>query len=202
METKENLKNIIEAVLFASGDPISVSVLSTSLEVSTKEINSAVKELQDEYLQNKRGLAVVTMNSQMQMATSEEYASLVEEILSPIRSERLTKSAVEVLSIVAYRQPITRTEIAEIRGVRSDYLINTLIRKGLVAECGKKDTLGHPAMFATTEIFLRDFNLKDISQLPKLDCIQEEEDILDALDLEPIAQNEDFQEEQTDAEDE
>lgn len=185
METKDNLKNIIEAIIFASGDPIPVSVLTTSLEVSAKEVKEAVNELQEEYIQNNRGIAIVTMNSSIQMATNPEYSQIVEDILSPIRSERLTKSAIEVLSIIAYRQPVTRTEIAEIRGVRSDYLINTLIRKGLIAECGKKDTLGHPAMFATTEMFLRDFNLKDISQLPQLECF-EEEDIMDNLDLEPI----------------
>ena len=99
--------------------------------------------------------------------------------IKTIRSEKLTKAAIEVLSIVAYRQPITRGEIAEIRGVRSDYLINTLMRKDLIKECGKKDALGHPALFSTTEIFLRDFNLKDISQLPRLDVFEE----LDPMEL-------------------
>jgi len=180
-----NLKNILEAILFASGDPIAVSVLSSSLEVRTKEINAAICELQQEYNQNNRGITLVIMNSTVQMATSEEYAKLVEDVLSPIRSEKLTRSAIEVLSIIAYRQPITRGEIAEIRGVRSDYLINTLIRKEMIKECGKKDTLGHPALFSTTEIFLRDFNLKDISQLPILDAAIEE-DPLDSLDLAPL----------------
>ena len=187
MEIKENLKNIVEAILFASGDPIAVSVLSTSLEVSAKEIKQAITYLQDDYSSNERGIAVVVMNSTVQMTTNEIYATVVEDVLSPIRSAKLTKSAIEVLSIVAYRQPITRGEIAEIRGVRSDYLINTLIRKELIKECGKKDTLGHPALFATTEIFLRDFNLKDITQLPKLDAAMED-DLLDIIDLEPIAQ--------------
>lgn len=184
MEIKENLKNILEAVLFASGDPIPVNVLSTSLDVDAKEINVAVTELKEEYSDSKRGFSIITMNSSIQMATNEDYAQIVEDILSPIRSEKLTKSAIEVLSIIAYRQPITRGEIAEIRGVRSDYLINTLIRKDLIRECGKKDTLGHPSLFATTEIFLRDFNLKDISQLPTLDYSQDE-DALDILEIEP-----------------
>ena len=175
MEENNNLKNIIEAILFASGEPISINVLSASLDVSAKEIKLAVEELQDEYSENNRGIAIVIMDTMLQMSTSEKYAELVEEILAPIRSEKLTKSAIEVLSIIAYRQPITRTEIAEIRGVRSDYLINTLIKKGLVEESGKKDTLGHPSLFSTTAIFLRDFNLKDISQLPKLNIVNEED---------------------------
>lgn len=186
-----NLKNILEAILFASGDPIAISVLSSSLEISTKEINAAIKELQQEYNENNRGITLIVMNSTVQMATSEQYSKLVEDVLSPIRSEKLTKSAIEVLSIIAYRQPITRSEIAEIRGVRSDYLINTLLRKEMIKECGKKDALGHPTLFATTEIFLRDFNLKDISQLPKLDAIIDE-DPLANLDLAPIEDDEPF----------
>lgn len=179
MEIKENLKNILEAILFASGDPIAISVLSASLETSSKEITSALNELKSEYSENNRGISIIIMNSTVQMATNEKYSSLVEDVLSPIRSEKLTKAAIEVLSIVAYRQPITRGEIAEIRGVRSDYLINTLMRKDLIKECGKKDALGHPALFSTTEIFLRDFNLKDISQLPRLDVFEE----LDPMEL-------------------
>jgi len=175
VEIKDNLKNILEAILFASGDPIAISVLSTSLEISVKDVSEAITELQSEYKQNNRGISIIIMDSTVQMTTNEVYANLVEEVLSPIRSEKLTKSAIEVLSIVAYRQPITRGEIAEIRGVRSDYLINTLLRKDLIRESGKKDTLGHPSLFTTTEIFLRDFNLKDISQLPRLDVFQEQD---------------------------
>ena len=175
METKDNLKNILEAILFASGDPLSISVLGSSLEIDIKDVSSAIAELQNEYKENNRGISVVVMDSAVQMTTNEAYANLVEEVLSPIRSEKLTKSAIEVLSIVAYRQPITRGEIAEIRGVRSDYLINTLLKKNLIRECGRKDALGHPSLFATTEIFLRDFNLKDISQLPLLDVFQEQD---------------------------
>ncbi len=186
MEIRDNLKNILEAILFASGDPISINVLRTSLNIEAKYIKQAAEELQNEYAENNRGITIVMMNSSLQMATNEEYANIVEDILSPIRSEKLTKSAIEVLSIVAYRQPVTRSEIADIRGVRSDYLINTLIRKGLVEECGKKDALGHPSLFATTEIFLRDFNLKDISQLPLLDLAQEE----DSFDISDININE------------
>jgi len=186
VEIRDNLKNILEAILFASGDPISINVLRTSLNIEAKYIKQAAEELQNEYAENNRGITIVMMNSSLQMATNEEYANIVEDILSPIRSEKLTKSAIEVLSIVAYRQPVTRSEIADIRGVRSDYLINTLIRKGLVEECGKKDALGHPSLFATTEIFLRDFNLKDISQLPLLDLAQEE----DSFDISDININE------------
>lgn len=185
MSTRENLKNIVEAILFASGDPISVSAISTSLDVEPKEINRVIEELSEEYEKRESGITILRMNSSVQMSTSEKYADLVEDILSPIRSEKLTKSAIEVLSIVAYRQPITRSEIADIRGVRSDYLLNTLIKKDMVKECGHKDTLGHPAMFATTEVFLRDFNLKDISQLPKLDY-SAEEDSYELLDIDNL----------------
>jgi len=123
VKTKDNLKNILEAILFASGDPLSISVLGSSLEIDIKDVSSAIAELQNEYKENNRGISVVVMDSAVQMTTNEAYANLVEEVLSPIRSEKLTKSAIEVLSIVAYRQPITRGEIAEIRGVRSDYLL-------------------------------------------------------------------------------
>ncbi|MEX1376660.1 MAG: SMC-Scp complex subunit ScpB [Eubacteriales bacterium] len=189
MNTKENLKNIVEAILFASGDPIAVNVISASLDVDTKEINQVIDELAEEYAKRESGLSILKMNSSVQMSTNDKYAEIVEDVLSPIRSEKLTKSAIEVLSIVAYRQPITRTEIADIRGVRSDYLLNTLIKKELVKECGKKDTLGHPSMFATTDVFLRDFNLKDISQLPQLDYSMEEDEY-EMLDIENLPSEE------------
>lgn len=189
MEENKDIKNVVEAILFASGEAISISVLAVSLGVSEDKVTEVIEQLQSEYKDNNRGISIVIMNKMAQMATNEDYAVIVEEILSPIRSEKLTKSAIEVLSIIAYRQPITRTEIAEIRGVRSDYLITSLQRKGLVAECGKKDTLGHPAMFATTDIFLRDFNLKDITQLPVLD-FSEDGELEDILDIDIANENE------------
>ncbi len=179
MEDNKNLKSTIEAILFASGDAIDINVICTSLEVTSKELMQVAGELRDEYVEQGRGISIVIMDSMVQMCTSEEYSETVESILSPIRCDKLTKSAIEVLSIIAYRQPVTRTEVAEVRGVRSDYLITTLMKKGLIEKRGFKDTLGKPSTYYTTELFLRDFNLESIDQLPQLDNVVEEIDIME-----------------------
>lgn len=181
-----NLKNILEALLFAAGDPISTRELAESLDVDRGDVMRALDELAQEYAQQMRGIRLVFMDDKVQMSTREMYAPTVEDVLAPIRIQSLTQSAIEVLSIVAYKQPVTRGEIADIRGVRSDYVIGSLLRKGLIREAGKKDTIGHPTLFRTTDLFLRDFNLSDLTQLPQLEVLQPKTDPPDNEEVESV----------------
>lgn len=177
LHNDSELKSLLEAILFVSGEPLSTKYLGEQLGYSRRDIMKMLDFLSGEYEKDNRGIRLIFMDDMVQMSSNPKHAQTIEDILAPIRIQSLTRTAVEVLSIVAYKQPITRTEIAEIRGIRSDYTIKALVKKGLIEERGKKDALGHPAMYATTPIFLRDFNLSDLSKLPHLGNSTEEQDI-------------------------
>ena len=164
-----DLKNKIEAILFVAGDIIDINDIAIGLDNPLAEVKKQVAILSDEYNFRDAGIKIIWVKDGVQMSTREKYAVAIDKVLAPLKIASLTKSAIETLSIIAYRQPITRTEVAEIRGVRSDYSINILRDRGLIAEAGKKDTLGTPMMFITTEMFLREFNMNTIENLPSLE---------------------------------
>ena len=168
-----DLKNIIEAILFVSGEMISIKDISQGLQIDKSEIKKQLAILSDEYDSKDSGMKIVWINECVQMSSREKYASSIENVLAPLKVASLTRSAIETLSIVAYKQPITRSEVAEIRGVRSDYSINILRHRGLIEEAGEKDTLGNPMMFKTTELFLREFNMNSLENLPSIDDIKD-----------------------------
>ena len=176
----ERLKKTIEAVLFVAGDPIAIKDIANAMEEEKKEVLAAITMLADEYDKERRGVRLVIMDGMVQMASREEYAESVESVLAPVRRQTLSRSILETLSIVAYKQPITRTEIAQIRGVRCDYAVSVLIKRGLIEEVGRKDALGRPALYGTTELFLRDFNLENIAQLPTVESAVENEEVEEA----------------------
>ena len=163
---KERLKQIIEAVVFASGEPLDKRDILSKLDVSEKEYEAAVLELKEKYNSKTSGVVLLEFGSKLQFASASELAEEVMLIISPVRERALSKSTIETLSIIAYKQPITRLEIEEIRGVSSDYALNVLLDHKLVEVVGKKDALGRPLLFGTTEEFLKRFNLSGIDQLP------------------------------------
>lgn len=168
-----NIKNKIEAILFVAGDIIQINDLAIGLDVDTAEVRKQIALLSDEYNNRLAGLRIIWIGDSVQLSSREEYAQVISEVLAPLQIQSLTKSAIETLSIIAYKQPVTRTEVAEIRGVRSDYSINILHQRGMIKEAGKKDALGSPMMFMTTNLFLREFNLNTISDLPSIDDLEE-----------------------------
>ncbi len=167
-----DLKNKIEAILFVAGDMLDVKDIANGLDSNVADVKKQMAILSDEYEKRNAGIKIVWIKNSVQMSTRESYAEAIELVLAPLKIASLTKSAIETLSIIAYKQPITRTEVAEIRGVRSDYSINILRDRGLIKEAGKKDTLGNPMMFKTTEMFLREFNLNSIDNLPSIEEIE------------------------------
>ncbi|MBQ7467169.1 MAG: SMC-Scp complex subunit ScpB [Clostridia bacterium] len=161
----ENLENILESILFASGESVDIGDITSKIDVTKADINKAVKKLQEKY-DGKSGIKLLQFNNKLQFASNGDYAEQVSLVLNPIRQRNLSKATLETASIIAYKQPITRLEIEEIRGVSSDYAINILLEHNLIEVVGRKDAIGKPLLFGTTDEFLKRFNLESIDQLP------------------------------------
>ena len=173
METNQ-LKAAIEAILFTLGETVEISKLCTALDADKKTIKNVIKELQTEYEKDDRGLKIIEIDDGYQMCTKEfAYEHLI-KIVSIPKSYKLTDIQLEALSIIAYKQPITKIEIEKIRGVSSDHAINRLIEAGLVEEKGRLQTPGRPIVFGTSEEFLRRFGLSSLDNLPSFNPDQVE----------------------------
>ena len=168
----ENLENVIESVLFVAGEAVLVSDLMFKFDVKQKQIDKAVENLQKKY-DEKSGIKLLSFNGKLQFASNPDYVDSVTAILNPIRQRNLTKATLETISIIAYKQPVTRLEIEEIRGVNCDYAINILLEHKLIEIVGRKDAVGKPALFGTTDEFLKRFNISSISDLPDYDSLLE-----------------------------
>ncbi|MER3414281.1 MAG: SMC-Scp complex subunit ScpB [Armatimonadota bacterium] len=161
------LSKAVEAILFVAEAPLSADELTKILGVKPAEVEFALEEL-GERLSQGSGLQLVRIAGGYQLCTRPEMAEAVSLYLKPQR-RRLTRSALEVLAIVAYRQPVTTQQIEEVRGVQSDYALRTLAERGLIEEVGRKQAPGRPILWGTTQEFLHQFHLNDISELPPLD---------------------------------
>ena len=163
----ENLSKIIEGILFVAGEPVSFMDIAEKLEIEKEEVVSAVNELQQIRSNNADGIQVLIFNEKAQLCSNKEYADNISIVLNPIRERMLTKVVLEVCGIIAYKQPITRTEIENIRGgASSDYAINTLLENNLIEVVGRKDAVGKPLLFGTTDNFLKKFNITSLQELP------------------------------------
>ena len=162
----ENLESVIESVVFVAGEAISVSDLCVKFDVKPKEVEKAVNNLKKKY-DEKSGIQILFFNNKIQFSSNPKNVDYVTAVLNPIRQRNLTKSTLETIAIVAYKQPVTRLEIEEIRGVNSDYAINVLLEHKLIEVVGRKDTVGKPSLFGTTDEFLKRFDISSVSELPK-----------------------------------
>ena len=161
----ENLSEIIESILFVAGEPVLKSDIITKLDLTEKEFDSAINVIKDKYTPDS-ALSFLEFNGKIQLASNSKYAEAVSTVLNPIRERNLTKATLETIAIIAYKQPITRLEIEEIRGVGCDYAISILLDHNLIEVVGRKDALGRPVLFGTTDEFLKRFNISSIDQLP------------------------------------
>ena len=162
---KSNLKEIILSVLFVAGDGIEKSFIAEKLEVSEKEVDEVVKQLKEEYCEEK-GVHIIEYKNKVQLASNPAYAEYISGVLNPIREKSLTRAALETLAIIAYKQPITKLDIEDIRRVNSDYAVQILLDQNMIEVVGRKDAVGKPLLFGTTENFLKRFNIKDVAELP------------------------------------
>lgn len=160
-----NLENIIESILFVSGDAIDINEMASLLDVKPKEIKDSVEVLKTKY-NAESGIKLNEFNNKLQFSTNSNYSDQVALVLNPIRQRNLSKATLETAAIIAYKQPITRLEIEEIRGVSSDYAINILMEHNLIQIVGRKDSVGKPTLFGTTDEFLKRFNISSINDLP------------------------------------
>ena len=167
---KEKLINVLEAILFASGKEVEIDFLLEKLQISRVAFEKALKSLQDKY-SGDCGINVIKFKNKLQFATNPKYIDDVAEVLNPIREKELTKAMLETLSIIAYKQPITRLEIEEIRGVDCTYAVQTLSKMNMIEVVGKKDAVGKPLLFGTTGEFLKRFSLSDLSDLPSFESL-------------------------------
>ena len=163
MNTNE-LAAMIEAILFVANGPVSVENLRKTLEVEPETIQDALSALAEERAHS--GVRLQRKSGEVQMVTAPEAAPLVEKFLGIQLSGRLSPAALETLAIIAYREPITRIQIEAIRGVNSDGVLGTLLARGLIAEAGRLETVGHPILYTTTFQFLQQFGLKSVDELP------------------------------------
>ena len=165
-------KAIIEALIFASPEPISQKRIAELVHLTPKTIESLVRDIQDAYKQRKSGLQIVFIAGGYKITTRPEFAEYVSHLNVKVR-QSLSRPALETLAIIAYRQPITRPELEDIRGVRVDSVLNTLIERNLIRVSGRKRAPGRPALYSTTATFLQWFGLSSLDELPPLDNISD-----------------------------
>ncbi|KNF07430.1 segregation and condensation protein B [Gottschalkia purinilytica] len=171
---KREMKSIIEALLFTWGDPLAIQEISSILEISKTESEEIIKEMIDEFNYNRRGLQIIQVNNAYQLATRAEHFEWIKKLCTPKENKTLSIAALETLSIIAYRQPITKVEVEAIRGVKCDKAISTLLEKNLIKEVGRLEKTGRPILYGTTDDFLKCFGLSKLDELPELEIPKEE----------------------------
>ncbi|MGN1319759.1 MAG: SMC-Scp complex subunit ScpB [Acutalibacteraceae bacterium] len=165
---KQQTLSALEAVLFASGDPISIDRLSQVFEIKPEEIEQYIKELKAKLDSNNSGFSVVRLENTYQLVTREEFAPYIKKAFDIKRRTPLSPASLEVLAVIAYNQPVTRAFIEQVRGVDCSGVVSTLVEKGLIEERGRLELPGRPLLYGTTKTFLRSFSLNDLSDLPPL----------------------------------
>lgn len=172
MSTKQSIKSAFESMMFVWGEPLEVKAAADVFGISKQEAYGYFQELQEEYEQERRGIVLREVNGAFQFVTREENAVYVERLCTPVKTRKLSQSALEVLAIVAYKQPITKGEIEAIRGVKSDRVLDGLMKKDLVCERGRSNGIGRPILYGTTDVFLKNFGFTSIKELPPIDDIE------------------------------
>ena len=165
---KSEIKSIIESVLFSMGEAVELKTFAQALELPEKEIREVIGEMIEECREPSRGTEIIEIDGSYQMCTKKDTYDYLIKIVSIPKNYRLTDVQLETLSIIAYKQPVTKAEIEKIRGVSSDHAVNRLLEAGLIEECGRMNTPGRPMLFSTTQEFLRRFGLRNTEELPSI----------------------------------
>ncbi|MDF2546433.1 MAG: scpB [Anaerosolibacter sp.] len=168
MEDKE-IQSIIESLLFIWGDPLNVKNISEVLDFPPEFIRKTILDLKKQYEAEDRGLQIIEINNSFQLCTNTKHYDYIQKLCTPTQNKGLTQAALEVLAIIAYKQPITRHEVEGIRGVKSDKAISTLLDKELILEKGRLEKTGRPILYGTTETFLKAFGLSCLEDLPAIE---------------------------------
>lgn len=169
MKDHSKVKKIIEVLLFIAGEPLSLNKISQILEIKQSVAMNLVLELKKEYWEAQKGIDIIEISNGYQMCTRHEYSPWINRLKKQRKENKLSPSALESIAIIAYKQPITRIEIDNIRGVSSIGVIQTLLEKKLIKIIGRKDIVGKPLLYGTTSEFLKTFGLSNLSALPQID---------------------------------
>lgn len=166
-----NLKEyrpVVEALLFASGEPVTAEKLGEAIPLQTYLVEDLLRQMKEEYDRPESGLQLLQLEDRWQLATKDQFAQPIKTLLDKKKNTPLSQAAMEVLAIIAYNQPVSRSFIEQVRGIDSSTLVTRLAERGLVEEAGRLDLPGRPIAFKTTDTFLRTFGIENISQLPRL----------------------------------
>ena len=177
MQSKERIKSAFESMMFVFGEPIEVKTAAAAVGIDKAEAVECFRELAADYEARNSGIRVRETSGRFGFVTYEENYDYIRAVTTPARERRLSQAALETLAIVAYKQPVTKSEIDSIRGIKSDRVIEGLILKELVEDRGRSNAVGRPTLFGTTAKFLEYFDLKDLGELPELD----DEELEDAI---------------------
>ena len=172
IDTTFNLKEVLRSVLFVAGEGVEKEYLAEKLDVSTKELEKALTELEKE-CSGECGIHLIRYKNKVQFSSNPNFANYVSDVLSPVREKSLTRAALETLAIIAYKQPVTKLEIEDIRRVNCDYATQALLDQNMIEIVGRKDAVGRPLMFGTSEAFLKRFNIESVDALPDYDELME-----------------------------
>ena len=169
--TRERIKSALESLLFVWGDPLEAKTAAELFNISAQEMTEIMRELASDYEMRRSGLVIREIDKAFQLATDPENDDFITRLCTPVREKRLSQAALETLAIVAYRQPVTRTEIDQIRGIKSERVLDGLIKRELVEEKGRSSAIGRPMLYGTTRNFLALFGFDSLKDLPPIEDV-------------------------------
>ena len=192
MTASRTIKSAIESMMFTWGEPLEAKLAAEVFNISKEDAYEYFKELQAEYEQEGRGIVIREVNKAFQFVTREGNADYVRRLCTPVKAKKLSQSALEVLAIIAYKQPVTKGEMEAIRGIKCDRVVEGLVNKDLIREVGRSSAIGRPILYGTTDTFLRNFGFTSLKELPDIEDIEsvindDIEDAQSAEELDPVA---------------
>ena len=170
--------SIIESLLFVSGEPMKLKDIANIIECNMKYTEDLLSEIMFNYDDSARGIKLININNEYQLVTKPQNSDFIQKILKTNIRQSLSQASLETLAIIAYKQPITRIDIDEIRGVKSDSAVSSLAERGLIKETGRLNVPGRPLLFCTTDEFLKQFNIKSLQELPSLDQFAYDDEVV------------------------
>jgi len=179
-EKKEEIKSDshlwhkIECMLFVAGDPVAINELARVLDLPMQKMRHTLSEMEYSYQVEGRGVQLLVTHDTAQLVSNRDYIEEVKQLVNPDETKSVSQSLLETLAVIAYRQPVTRSDVERVRGVRCDYAVTQLQKLGLIVEVGRKDVVGHPTLFATTDKFLRQFGIHTVDEMPNFQHYSQE----------------------------
>lgn len=168
----KTIKSAFESMMYVWGEPLNAKQAGDVMDIDETEALALFRELKDEYDQEGRGLEIREISGAFQFVTREKNSEYIERLCTPVKSKRLSQAALEVLAIIAYKQPVTKGEIEAIRGIKCDRVMEGLVAKGIVEPVGRSQAIGRPVLYGTTDLFLKNFGFSSLKELPEIEDIE------------------------------